>query len=388
MEDKSYEKRLQEREKRRELRRKAVIRQRILFGCVLGIILILSIALGAITISNKKEESRKKEAKKQAEEAQKRKEQEEVSLTISAAGDCTLGTDEYFAYDTGFTGKYDAVQNPGYFFEKVKPVFAEDDLTIVNMEGTLTLEETRAEKQFAFKADPSYAKILTEGSVEAANLANNHSKDYGEKSYTDTIEALEKEGITSFGYDRTAVMEVKGVKVGLAGVYELADNMGCEDDMIANIENLKEQDAQIIIVSFHWGLERENIPNSTQIALAHSAVDHGADLVLGHHPHVLQGIEEYKGKNIVYSLGNFCFGGNSGPEDMDTMIFQQIFTVKGGKLQEDNVTNLIPCKISSSYASGVNDYQPMPAEGEEKDAILARIQEYSSEIPEAEGSEE
>ena len=126
--------------------------------------------------------------------------------------------------------------------------------------------------------------------------------------------------------------------------------------------------------------ERENIPNETQVALAHSAIDNGADLVLGHHPHVLQGIEEYKGKNIVYSLGNFCFGGNSAPSDMDTMIFQQTFTIEDGELQKDNVTNIIPCKISSAYAEGYNNYQPTPMEGAEGEAIFARIKEYSQAV--------
>lgn len=255
------------------------------------------------------------------------------------------------------------------------------------MEGTLTQETAREAKLYAFKGDEEYTQILTEGSVEAANLANNHSHDYGEKSYTDTIQALEDAGITTFGYDRTAVMDIKGIKVGLLGTYELADHMGCEEEMIKNIQSLQEQGAQIIIASFHWGIERENIPNEIQVDLAHSAIDHGADLVLGHHPHVLQGIETYKGKNIVYSLGNFCFGGNSGPNDMDAMIFQQTFTLEDGELTEDNVTNVVPVKISGSWAQGVNDYQPTPVEGELGEAIIERVEEYSQGLAEQYGTE-
>ena len=308
---------------------------------------------------------------------------QETTITISAAGDCTLGTDEGFNYSRSFKGKYNAVQDPSYFLQNVQPVFAQDDLTIVNMEGTLTEETTREPKQFAFKGDAEYAKILTSGAVEAANLANNHSFDYGEKSHEDTIAALDAEGIQSFGYERTALMDIKGVKVGLAGVYELAEHIECKQDMLDNIASLKEQGAQIIIVSFHWGQEKENVPNDVQVELAHTAIDNGADLVLGHHPHVLQGIEEYKGKDIVYSLGNFCFGGNSAPSDMDTMIFQQTFTVKDGKLQEDNVTNILPCKISSAYQEGYNNYQPVLAEGEQKEKIFQRLSEYSEKAQEA-----
>mgnify|MGYP005792380837 FL=1 len=326
------------------------------------------------------EDSENQDGTEDSEAAKAEQEPDSVTITVSAAGDCTLGTDESFDYESGFTGIYDSVGDPSYFFKEVQPIFSQDDLTIVNMEGTLTEEETRAEKQFAFKAPPSYAEILTQGSVEAANLANNHSRDYGEQSYTDTINALDEEGITSFGYDRTALMDIKGVKVGLVGTYELEDNLGCKDEMVKNVESLKEAGAQIIIVSFHWGVEPETTPNEVQVELAHAAVDSGADLVLGHHPHVISGIEEYKGKNIVYSLGNFCFGGNSSPSDMDSMIFQQTFTVENGELKEDNVTNVIPCKISSAYQEGYNNYQPVPAEGEAKDAILQRIEEYSQNL--------
>ena len=344
-------------------------------------IILLVILCGALLAkglykSNKEEpqsETKTESANKEGQKPEKQEtpEVQETTITISAAGDCTLGTDEGFNYKRSFKGKYDAVQDPAYFFQNVQPVFAQDDLTIVNMEGTLTEETTREPKQFAFKGDAEYAKILTAGAVETANLANNHSFDYGKKSYEDTITALEAEGISSFGYERTAVMDIKGVKVGLAGVYELAEHIDCKQDLLDNIASLKEQGAQIIIVSFHWGQEKENVPNDVQVELAHTAIDNGADLVLGHHPHVLQGIEEYKGKNIVYSLGNFCFGGNSAPSDMDTMIFQQTFTVKDGKLQEDNVTNILPCKISSAYEEGYNNYQPILAEGEQKEKIFA-----------------
>lgn len=136
---------------------------------------------------------------------------------------------------------------------------------------------------------------------------------------------------------------------------------------------------------FHWGNEKEEVPDSNQMTLGRLAIDEGADLVCGHHPHVLQGIEEYKGKNIVYSLGNFCFGGNSYPSDMDTMIFQQTFTVDKNGVKADNVTNVIPCSISSEY--DYNNYQPTPAQGDEADRILAKIQERSSWITPAETSE-
>lgn len=308
-----------------------------------------------------------------------------VSLTLSVVGDCTLGTDETFDYDTSLNAYY---ENYGadYFLQNVKDIFSADDLTIANFEGTLTDSDEREDKTFAFKAPASYASILTGGSVEAVNTANNHSHDYGEQSFNDTLAALDDAGIVHFGYDETAVMDVKGIKVGLVGIYELYDHLEREQQLKDNIAKVKADGAQLIVVIFHWGNETETVPDSNQTTLGRIAIDEGADLVCGHHPHVLQGIETYKGRNIVYSLGNFCFGGNSSPSDMDTMIYQQTFTIDADGVKKDNVTNIIPCSISSAAYDGYNNYQPTPAEGEEATRILGKINERSSWISTAEGS--
>ena len=308
-----------------------------------------------------------------------------VSLTLSVVGDCTLGTDETFDYDTSLNAYY---ENYGadYFLQNVKDIFSTDDLTIANFEGTLTDSDEREDKTFAFKAPASYASILTGGSVEAVNTANNHSHDYGEQSFDDTLAALDDAGIVHFGYDETAVMDVKGIKVGLVGIYELYDHLEREQQLKDNIAKVKADGAQLIVVIFHWGNETETVPDSNQTTLGRIAIDEGADLVCGHHPHVLQGIETYKGRNIVYSLGNFCFGGNSSPSDMDTMIYQQTFTIDADGVKKDNVTNIIPCSISSAAYDGYNNYQPTLAEGDEATRILGKINERSSWISTAEGS--
>ena len=308
-----------------------------------------------------------------------------VSLTLSVVGDCTLGTDETFDYDTSLNAYY---ENYGadYFLQNVKDIFSTDDLTIANFEGTLTDSDEREDKTFAFKAPASYASILTGGSVEAVNTANNHSHDYGDQSFDDTLAALDDAGIVHFGYDETAVMDVKGIKVGLVGIYELYDHLEREQQLKDNIAKVKADGAQLIVVIFHWGNETETVPDSNQTTLGRIAIDEGADLVCGHHPHVLQGIETYKGRNIVYSLGNFCFGGNSSPSDMDTMIYQQTFTIDANGVKKDNVTNIIPCSISSAAYDGYNNYQPTPAEGDEATRILGKINERSSWISTAEGS--
>lgn len=299
----------------------------------------------------------------------------EISVTISVVGDCTLGTDENFNYARSLNAYYEKY-GASYFLKNVKSIFEADDLTIANLEGTFTDSTSRVDKTFAFKGPKEYVNILTEGSVEAVTIANNHSKDYGAKSFTDTKETLDSAGVVHFGYDETSVVQVKGIKIGLIGIYELPDHLGRKQQVKDNIAKVKAEGADVVIVIFHWGIERDAAPNSNQTTLARFAIDEGADLVCGHHPHVLQGIETYKGKNIVYSLGNFCFGGNSNPSDKDTMIFQQTFTMTKEGIKADNVTNIIPCSLSS--VSNLNDYCPTPATGEKAERILKKIEERSN----------
>ena len=298
----------------------------------------------------------------------------EISITISVVGDCTLGTDENFNYARSLNAYYEK-NGPAYFLKNVKSIFESDDLTIANLEGTFTDLKTRADKTYAFKGPAEFVKILTSSSVEAVTLANNHSRDYGMQSLTDTRNTLDSAGVIHFGYDVTKVVEVKGIKVGLVGIYELIDHTGRAQQVKDNIAKVKSEGADIVIVIFHWGIERDAAPNSHQTMLGRLAIDEGADLVCGHHPHVLQGIETYKGKNIVYSLGNFCFGGNSNPSDKDTMIFQQTFTVTKDGVKDDNVTNVIPCSLSSERNR--NNYQPTPATGSEAERIMKKIKDRS-----------
>lgn len=339
----------------------------------------------AVSMNASKDNSQKASSDSQNTDSSNATVSSPVSLTLSVVGDCTLGTDETFDYDTSLNAYY---ENYGadYFLQNVKDIFSADDLTIANFEGTLTDSDEREDKTFAFKAPAFYASILTGGSVEAVNTANNHSHDYGEQSFNDTLAALDDAGIVHFGYDETAVMDVKGIKVGLVGIYELYDHLEREQQLKDNIAKVKADGAQLIVVIFHWGNETETVPDSNQTTLGRIAIDEGADLVCGHHPHVLQGIETYKGRNIVYSLGNFCFGGNSSPSDMDTMIYQQTFTIDADGVKKDNVTNIIPCSISSAAYDGYNNYQPTPAEGDEATRILGKINERSSWISTAEGS--
>ena len=354
----------------------------LIFGPTGAAILILLVFLvlrafsgndDAKTVSNDQPETLKAEDAG-IQESETQRFQEPVSVTISMAGDCTLGKDEAFNYSTSLNAYYD-MYGPAYFFQNVKSVFDADDLTIVNFEGTLTDSTARNGETFAFKAPAEYAEILTDGGVEAVNVANNHSHDYGDQGFADTKENLKKAGITTFGYNETALMEVKGVKIGLVGIYELHDHLEREHQVRVNIQKVRAEGADLVFVVFHWGNEKDTVPDANQVTLAKLAIDDGADLVVGHHAHVLQGVTTYKGKTIAYGLGNFCFGGNSAPSDMDTMIFQQTFTLDTDGSVTSEEPNLIPCRISSDYY--INNYQPTPATGDEVNRILQKIQERS-----------
>ena len=354
----------------------------LIFGPTGAAILILLVFLvlrafsgndDAKTVSNDQPETLKAEDAG-IQESETQRFQEPVSVTISMAGDCTLGKDEAFNYSTSLNAYYD-MYGPAYFFQNVKSVFDADDLTIVNFEGTLTDSTARNGETFAFKAPAEYAEILTDGGVEAVNVANNHSHDYGDQGFADTKENLKKAGITTFGYNETALMEVKGVKIGLVGIYELHDHLEREHQVRVNIQKVRAEGADLVFVVFHWGNEKDTVPDANQVTLAKLAIDDGADLVVGHHAHVLQGVTTYNGKTIAYGLGNFCFGGNSAPSDMDTMIFQQTFTLDTDGSVTSEEPNLIPCRISSDYS--INNYQPTPATGDEADRILQKIRERS-----------
>lgn len=298
-------------------------------------------------------------------------------IIISAVGDCTLGTDTNFGYDNSFTDVLDKNNRDfSYFFGGVADILSNDDLTIANLETTFTTSGNKVEKTFNFSGDPDYTNILKEGSVEAVNIANNHTFDYGQTGLDDTRNALDEAEIPYFGYDNYTVFDFDGIEVGLAGITGWS-----EETAIANtdkaIEYFHQQNIDLIIINYHWGIEREYVQNTGQEKIARHAIDAGAHLVLGHHPHVLQGIECYKGKYIVYSLGNFVFGGNKNPKDKDTMIFQQTFHYENGILK-DNSIELIPCSLSS--VTDRNDYRPVPLEGEEKERVLKKVLDNSRNV--------
>lgn len=317
-------------------------------------------------------------------------------ITISAVGDMTLGFDQKFQpqgrFDQVINGQYDKYN---YSLKNVRHIFEEDDVTIANLETTLTNSNTKnTRKNFAFKGEPEYARILSQNSIEVATLANNHMHDYGVEGFEDTVKNLENVGVIPIGtdlgysksneyggeltYDFSEIVESKGVKIGLLAYKGWDMEEVFLEKLESDIKRLKEE-ADIVTVSYHWGNEGTHEVNHLQKKLGKYTIDCGADMVIGHHPHVLQGIEKYKGRYIVYSLGNFVFGGNRNPSDKETMIYQNTFTVNLTRDRIENVEEtIIPARISS--VNNLNNYQAIILEGKEKTKLREKIDGYSNSL--------
>ena len=297
-----------------------------------------------------------------------------TEVLLSAVGDCTIGTDSNFAYASSLPAMVVKHNNDySYIFKNVYSIFNADDVTIANLETTFTDSNDREDKTFNFKAPSEYAKTLTLGSIEGVNLSNNHIYDYKQKGFQDTKLALESENINYFGEGSKWITKIKEQPFGFLGYWGWSLDQKFLDKLKADILDLKKNNS-VVVINFHWGGEREYYPKAAQTELAHFAIDNGADIILGHHPHVIQGIEQYKGRIIAYSLGNFAFGGNSNPKDKRTFIFQSNLKFTNNTLTSIGV-RVIPCSVSSVEYK--NDYCPTPLKGEAKLNLLNTLNKLS-----------
>ena len=296
------------------------------------------------------------------------------TVTISAVGDCTIGWDTKFGYNGRFDQYYDISKDYGYYFDKVSSLFKKDDLTIINLEGVFTEERIKVIKTWNYKAPIRYRDVLVKGNVDVVSFANNHTHDYGVKGYSDTLKALDEVNILTYGYSTNyLIKKVNGIKIGFFGM--LDTNANSYTPVKNAIQYFKDNNCDLIIASMHWGNMYEYIPSQNQINMGHYLIDNGVDLVIGHHPHVIEGIEKYNGKYILYSLGNFVYGGNPNPSDKDTFVWRQTFTFKDGMLQLDDNIDIIPASLSGM--SNYNNYQPVLLKGNDRDRVLNKILNYS-----------
>ncbi len=293
----------------------------------------------------------------------------------------------HFAGDVVFANHFENyVGNRFDYPFKRFPEFSAADISMVNLENPLTTASIASEKPFVFKAKPVYVQVLQNGGIDIVTLANNHMYDYKEAGLLETIYHLDKAGIFHVGAgknEKTArsavIFHKKGLRLGFLAYYGLRRHSGCHpataDSAGTALRHLKYIRADIralrdsvdfIFVNFHWGLEKEHIPQDEQIWFAHKTIDYGADMIIGHHPHVLQGIENYKGKYIAYSLGNFIFGGNSRRHESTAILHVSINT-QTHTIQQ---VSILPVQV--------DNWQPHLLTGESAKAVLDSVKQYST----------
>ena len=278
------------------------------------------------------------------------------SMKLTFLGDCLVST--YKGGEAKGTFNWYAKNYPAtYFFEKVYDTLSTDDYTIANCETVLTdrtltpRNKGTGSRVFWFYGPSANAKIFTAGSVEVTGVVNNHMKDYGQAGYEDTLAALKKENLIIGDYNKPVYLEKNGIKAAI--MFVNLWSLGDADKIIADMKKL-DADTDYKIIYFHGGVEGTNYPEQWKVNACRKLIDSGANFVIGMHPHVLQPIEEYHGGVIVYSLGNFLFGGNTAP--VKNTIIYQIELKKGSYSQ-----NIIPCQV---YSGSRNNWQPCYPETE------------------------
>ena len=300
---------------------------------------------------------------------------ENARLVLTFMGDCVIGSEEKSRKLPASLDSY--LEDKGYAwpFSAAQDILSRDDLSVINFEGVLK-DDTRDRqegKQHWFRGPTEYTQVLTQGSIELAGLANNHVSDYGPAGRRSTRQALEAAGIPNFGYGRLHIFEKDGISIGFGGIRETTykQDRGIPAGEIAK---LKEQGAHFIVYTCHFGGEYQPV-SDLQREMARAAIDAGADIVIGTHPHTVQGVERYKQGLIVYSLGNFVFGGNLDLSVFDGLMAGLTLDFRHQKLTAAKLT-LIP--VLTSGIQPANDFRPVIAQGDDKARILEAIQAQSS----------
>ncbi|HNW86386.1 MAG TPA: CapA family protein [Candidatus Limiplasma sp.] len=284
-----------------------------------------------------------------------------IVLKMTFTGDFTIGDNLQSKGKSIFQKELEKQNNDLNFpFKNFKDIFDNDNLTVLNFEGTLTTagrNPTKLDNQFLFRADPSFVAMLPDNGVECVSLENNHVLDMGEDGLAETKKTLTDAGVKYYCESEPLVFTLRGVKMGMLAYQTFDQYDRLFTKVPEDVKALKAQGCEVVVVSFHWGAEKDYAPNDNQQKMAKLTIDAGADLVIGHHSHRINPIELYNGKYICYSLGNFCFAGNSKPDDMSTFVFQIKMRVKDGVATNDGFI-IIPARISSN--SKYNDFVPTP----------------------------
>lgn len=304
-------------------------------------------------------------------------------ITITATGDALLGSNEAVRTQDYAFQRYIEQYGYAYPFEPLQELMANDDITLVNLEVSLNNYYTPNLSRLIFRGPPEYAKILTEGSVEVVNLANNHTDDYLGAGYDSTVAALEAEGIkycgdTEFGRELCWFDFPDGVRIGFIGIFPLyyTDHVW---EVETDFQRLRDAGCDVIIASLHCGIEQQPTHSEIQERLGRICIENGAHIIVGHHPHVPHGVIVRDGVTQLLSLGNFTFGGNTGVDEelycIESLVAQIDLHFEDGVYTGHQVT-LWPIHISGTTPH--NNYQPILVTGEEAQNVMQLVQADTS----------
>lgn len=225
--------------------------------------------------------------------------------------------------------------DPTWPFKNIAAILSQSDLTIINLESPFVKDCQPTDQGMIFCSHPDNVAGLNFAGVDYASLANNHINNYGQAGIDDTVSTLSNHGIISLKNGLTELKTVKNTKIALISFSDLPQ---LNDDELVKQISMATQSADLVITTFHWGYEYQRNPNSRQIQLAHLAIDSGADIVVGHHPHWIQTEEIYQGKPIYYSLGNLVFDQMWSEETRNGEILK--VTYQGKQLLKKEVTQI------------------------------------------------
>lgn len=310
------------------------------------------------------------------------------TVTISFTGDVTLGSEEFnVGKENSFHG-YAAREGYGYFFKNMKEMFESDDLTLVNLEGVLSdspWQENKT-KTFRFRGPTDFVRILTESGIEACNISNNHIMDFGKQGYESTLNTLRDNGLLVCGNEYSFIFEKDGIRIGFLALSNQFFSQ-YHEQVGETAKRMREAGVNAIVCSFHSGVEyAPRRRDLDQVRYAHRAVeDWGVDLVVMHHPHVVQGVDRINQRYVFYSLGNFCFGGNmvirsqtNKPyvRSLESMVLQMDLRFSDSGTYLGQSGRIYPCYISSSAekTGDPNDFQPKFVTGDQALGVIERIQ--------------
>lgn len=299
--------------------------------------------------------------------------QKQIRLTF--AGDVTLGSEEYLREKDFSLVSFAEREGYSYFFENVRELFSEDHLTIVNLEGVLSdsNDGENKEKTYRFRGNPEYTQILTSGSVEMVNLANNHTMDFGERGYLDTKSALTQDSILFFGGRETTIFEKNGIRIAFLGLSYTEENRTEKEWIKEEIRRLKkEENVNAVVFCYHGGREYSEARTQKQVDIAKLAVNAGADLVIMHHPHVVQGMSIFNNRSVCYSLGNFCFGGNKNVRAIESLVVAATLSFSDDGKYLGQQIDLYPAHISGTQPR--TNYQPLLVTGRDAKRVMRLVQ--------------